>query len=255
MRYQADVRDIVYRYDGSFAGFLCCVFESYTRKEIPSEIVTPETEQPMLFEMRDISTEKEKARRVAVGLKRLGASVEDRVRVGFLSCAEEKDLVLLRFIRLCFAQGGQAAQMLGHTQVADAFALERTVNNEICRMIELLRFEEKDGMLGAQIHPQNRVLPMLQAHFCSRLPDDDFLIYDATHKEALLRQNGRVRYMRMEHYEHTEGVDELAWQGLWKRFFKALTIEERRNEKLQTQHVPLRYRQDMPEMQKDILQP
>ena len=146
MRYQADVRDIVYRYDGSFAGFLCCVFESYTRKEIPSEIVTPETEQPMLFEMRDISTEKEKARRVAVGLKRLGASVEDRVRVGFLSCAEGKDLVLLRFIRLCFAQGGQAAQMLGHTQVADAFALERTVNNEICRMIELLRFEEKDGM-------------------------------------------------------------------------------------------------------------
>ncbi len=68
MRYQADVRDIVYRYDGSFAGFLCCVFESYTRKEIPSEIVTPETEQPMLFEMRDIPTEKEKARRVAVGL-------------------------------------------------------------------------------------------------------------------------------------------------------------------------------------------
>ncbi len=177
------------------------------------------------------------------------------MRVGFLSCAEEKDLVLLRFIRLCFAQGGQAAQMLGHTQVADAFALERTVNNEICRMIELLRFEEKDGMLGAQIHPQNRVLPMLQAHFCSRLPDDDFLIYDATHKEALLRQNGRVRYMRMEHYEHAEGVDELAWQGLWKRFFKALTIEERRNEKLQTQHVPLRYRQDMPEMRKDSLQP
>ena len=113
MRYQADVRDIVYRYDGSFAGFLCCVFESYTKKEIPSEIVTPETEQPILFEMRDIPTEKEKARRVAVGLKRLGVSVEDRVRVGFLSCAEEKDLVLLRFIRLCFAQGGQAAQMLG----------------------------------------------------------------------------------------------------------------------------------------------
>ena len=254
MRYQADVRNVAYRYDGSFAGFLCCVFESFTQREIPSLIAAPDAEQLVLFEMRDIPTETEKARRVATGMKRLGMTVYERVTVGFLSCAEEKDLILLRFIRLCFAQGGQAAQMLGHTQVAQAFALERAVNNEICRMIELLRFEEKDGMLGAQIHPQNRVLPMLRAHFCSRLPDDDFLIYDATHKEALLRRNGQVQFLRMERYEASAEQEELAWQTLWKRFFKALTIEERRNEKLQTQHVPLRYRQDMPEMRKDILQ-
>ena len=249
-----DVKDVAYRYDGSFAGFLCCVFESFTQREIPSVIAAPEAAQLVLFEMRDIPTETEKARRVATGLKRLGMTVYERVAVGFLSCAEEKDLILLRFIRLCFAQGGQAAQMLGHTQVAQAFALERAVNNEICRMIELLRFEEKDGMLGAQIHPQNRVLPMLRSHFCSRLPDDDFLIYDATHKEALLRRNGQVQFLRMERYEASAEPEELAWQTLWKRFFKALTIEERRNERLQTQHVPLRYRQDMPEMRKDVLQ-
>ena len=27
--------DVVYRYDGSFDGFLCCVFESYVRRELP----------------------------------------------------------------------------------------------------------------------------------------------------------------------------------------------------------------------------
>lgn len=27
--------DTVYRYDGSFEGFLCCVFESYVNKEPP----------------------------------------------------------------------------------------------------------------------------------------------------------------------------------------------------------------------------
>ena len=26
-------REIIYQYDGSFEGLLCCVFESYTKKE------------------------------------------------------------------------------------------------------------------------------------------------------------------------------------------------------------------------------
>ena len=29
-------REIIYQYDGSFEGLLCCVFESYTKKERPS---------------------------------------------------------------------------------------------------------------------------------------------------------------------------------------------------------------------------
>ncbi len=41
MSYQAHVTDTAYCYDGSFAGFLCCVFESYARKEIPAEVCPP----------------------------------------------------------------------------------------------------------------------------------------------------------------------------------------------------------------------
>ena len=32
MSYPAHVTDTVYRYDGTFQGFLCCIFESYSRK-------------------------------------------------------------------------------------------------------------------------------------------------------------------------------------------------------------------------------
>ena len=28
-------RDVVFQYDGTFEGFLCCVFESYVNKEFP----------------------------------------------------------------------------------------------------------------------------------------------------------------------------------------------------------------------------
>ena len=103
-------------------------------------------------------------------------------------------------------------------------------------------------MLGAIIHPKNNVLPMLRGHFCSRLPDEDFLIFDATHGTALLRQHGRVQYLAMEHYTPASDADELNWQDLWKRFFHALTIEERRNAKAQMNHAPKRFWQDMVEM-------
>ena len=31
-----------YRYDGSYAGFLTCVFESYARRELPEQFSTAE---------------------------------------------------------------------------------------------------------------------------------------------------------------------------------------------------------------------
>ena len=94
MHYAADVKDVIYRYDGSFQGFLCCVFESYARREIPSAICAPQQEQISLFEPRQILTEEQKARRVFAGAGRLGGQVKYRLTTGFLSGAPEKELIL-----------------------------------------------------------------------------------------------------------------------------------------------------------------
>ena len=139
--------------------------------------------------------------------------------------------------------------MLGDADAAAAFALERAVTSEAHRYVEFLRFEERDGMLGAVIHPKHFVLPLLRGHFCSRLPDEDFLIFDATHGTALLRRSGQVQYLAMERYAPGPDEAEESWQALWKRFFRALTIEERRNERAQATHVFKRFWPDMCEMQ------
>ena len=39
-------REIIYQYDGSFEGLLCCVFESYTKKERPTAILHDGDEEP-----------------------------------------------------------------------------------------------------------------------------------------------------------------------------------------------------------------
>lgn len=97
MSYEAHVTDTAYCYDGSFAGFLCCVFESYARKEIPAEVCPPEEGQLNFFGTRQIFTDEQHARRVAAGLDRLGREVKDRVTTGFLCTDPGKDLTLLRF--------------------------------------------------------------------------------------------------------------------------------------------------------------
>ena len=89
MHYAADVKDVIYRYDGSFQGFLCCVFESYARREIPSAICAPQQEQISLFEPRQILTEEQKARRVFAGAGRLGGQVKYRLTTGFLETLDE----------------------------------------------------------------------------------------------------------------------------------------------------------------------
>ena len=134
---QTHVTDTAYHYDGTFAGFLCCIFESYARREIPADVCPPQQAQLTLYGVRDIATDAAHARRVAAGLGRLGPAVRDRIATGFLhSTVPGKDLALLRFARLAFARGPQAAQMLGDADAAEAFALERAVLGEAHHYIE-----------------------------------------------------------------------------------------------------------------------
>ena len=43
----------VYLYDGTFEGFLCCVFESYMKKETPVDIV-PDTFEQFFIPLRKL---------------------------------------------------------------------------------------------------------------------------------------------------------------------------------------------------------
>ena len=54
MSYPAHVTDTVYRYDGTFQGFLCCIFESYSRKEIPAAVCAPDRGQISFYDSCEI---------------------------------------------------------------------------------------------------------------------------------------------------------------------------------------------------------
>ena len=73
MSYPAHVTDTVYRYDGTFQGFLCCIFESYSRKEIPAAVCAPDRGQISFYDSCEIVTDPARAQRC----KRIGAARTD----------------------------------------------------------------------------------------------------------------------------------------------------------------------------------
>lgn len=86
--------DVVYLYDGSFEGFLCCVFESFAQHEIPFAVWTPQRETATLYPVRDIETDSARAQRVFSALgRKLGRETEYLVSRDFLSGQEDKELL------------------------------------------------------------------------------------------------------------------------------------------------------------------
>ena len=159
--------DVVYLYDSSFEGFLCCVYESFVQHELPFAVWTPQRETATLYPVKEISTDPAIARRVFASFgKKLGAETEYLVSRDFLSGREDKELLLIRFLHLAFALGPGTVKRTGHPDVAPLYEMKKSLDWEVDKFQGFVRFEEHDGMLGAVIHPKNYILPLLRPHFC-----------------------------------------------------------------------------------------
>ena len=252
MAFQADV---VYRYDGSFDGFLSCVFESFLRKEIPFAIYPDRAAWPTLFPIRRVPTDPARAARVFDSFeKKLGTRTRDLVTRAFLNDSPDKELTLLRFLHFAYGQGPRAPWMQGHERVAPVLALEKAVNGEAHLLTGFVRFEQRGGALGAVIQPRHFVLPLLRQHFCNRYPGEDFVIWDKTHRAVLAVQAGRAEYLELATDPDLPPPDEeeARFQAMWRAFYDALAIPARYNPNLRRSHCPKRYWACMTELRDQL---
>ena len=75
--------EVVYTYDGSFEGFLCCIFDSYANKEVLTAILRDEDFVPTLFPCRAIRTDFDHANRVLRKVVKLSPYTAELLRKGF----------------------------------------------------------------------------------------------------------------------------------------------------------------------------
>lgn len=202
-----------------------------------------------LLQAKHIRTHAEKTRRVRQGIcDRCGRQAFEFLRRAFLTCLDKKELRLLYFARLCFARGREVLRLRTHPAVLPLADAVTHMRRERELLLGFLRFSEYRGVLVSEITPKNRILPLVSAHFCDRFHGEALLIFDKTHKEALLYANGRREFRRMEALRLPElQEEEAAWQALWREFYQAIGIRERENPTCRRGHMPKRYWRNMTE--------
>jgi len=250
----AEPANLLYVYDGSLAGFYCCVYESVYGHELPYSIVAQAALQPTLLPVKHIATDRTRALKVRDSVpRRLGQETAAMVEQVFYSCMEEKELALLKFLLLAYREDGRTLQRLGHPLVAPLLAAQKHFLNERHLLLGFIRFSDYDGVLAARITPKNFVLPYLAGHFMERFPQERLLIYDRTHSAALLCEQGRRQIIEVEHIDFPAASEEEEhYRALWKRFYHTIAIAARENPRCRMTHMPKRYWENMTELQDEL---
>ena len=245
-------QEMTYTYDGSFAGFLCCVFDSYANKEVLTAICRDEDFLPTLFASRHIMTDTGHADRVLKKITALSPYAANLVEKGFLTCLENKEIALYRLIVQLLRDGPGSLKNFSNETLYPVITAVRHLNGEAHLLKGFIRFSDLGGVLGSEIETKNRVLPVLRSHFCARYQNECFFIYDRTHREALFYAGGHAMIRPLDDFQIAPpDKNEAAYRILWKHFYDTIAIKERYNPKCRMRNMPKRYWNTMTEFQDD----
>lgn len=169
------------------------------------------------------------------------------------SCDPTMPESLHRFIRATFSLKERVFNELSNPYLAHAFELERSVRNECERARQFVRFKEmKNGIFFAVHKPKDRVIPLTLHYFRQRLPHDAFVLLDEVHGDCVLSEPRHYDVITLDKKQRTQlkeaavqASDELYVERMWKAFYDALEIENRRAPErgydLRTQNMPQRF--------------
>ena len=266
----------VYVFDGTMDGLLTAVFDAFSLKEEPQELLAEGVALPLFCERTyQVGTDEEKARRVWAGLeKKLTREALKLISVSWLSELRELNMPLFQYICKVFKQG-DISRNFADPDVLAVTNIARRVLHEQLRMKQFIRFQKaKDGTYLAVVSPDHNVLPIIIDHFQDRFNDQSWLIYDA-------KRHYGFYYERLWVDEHGSGIGSVApvrvtfedeaavpfdlrngkldadvlsdndqlFQDLWRTYFKAICIKERMNPRKQLKDMPRRYWKYMTEKQ------
>ncbi|MCL5127775.1 TIGR03915 family putative DNA repair protein [Algibacter sp. L4_22] len=240
-------------YDGTFDGFLTCVFMAYEMKLKAVSIVKEKHFQEPMFGSWDlVNTEQEKANRVWAGLKKkMSANALQRFYYTFLSEKPTVENTIYQAILYVFQSKNNVASDFGNVHILQLSKLTKNVSREKHRMEAFVRFKlTKDGVYFANIEPDFNVLPLIKRHFEKRYADQKWLIYDLRRKYGIYYNLESVELISLEldrNFDPSKTSTEffapieLEFQQLWQDYFKSTNIKSRKNMKLHIQHIPKRY--------------
>lgn len=260
-----DELKIVFICEDSMEGIFTAVYDGWLceKNGVQVEIRTEMPENLELFcKYQSVTTDFGKSCKVARTIRRkLGSHTYECVCYAAVSRHPEKGTAIFRVLRKAMAGGRYDAGIMD--DLADLYVnmvskMHTKVWHEFHRFMGFVRFSEVGGgVLFSKIAPENDIILMLAPHFENRFPNEHWMIYDEKRHKVLLHRRGEKcsvhRDVQLSDEYSEKLTDAQEYEKLWKAFCKSITIEERRNKKLQQQFVPKKFRPNILEFTQESM--
>ncbi|GAA3513858.1 TIGR03915 family putative DNA repair protein [Aquimarina addita] len=238
----------ILKYDGSFDGFLCCVFAVFEQKLL-HPIIRKESEidQELFTTTEIIVTEHLKAQRVWKSFKtKISKRQHTNLFKAFLSEIKGVENTLLKYIQYIFQQHKTTAINYSNKDILTINQVAKMVGREKHRMEAFVRFQlTKDNIYVATVSPDFNVLPLITSHFKDRYADQKWLIFDTKRNYGIYYNLRIVEIITFDSFTTIDAdhynEKEIDFQKLWNVYYQHVNIESRKNTKLHLQHLPKRY--------------
>ncbi|MEG1783182.1 MAG: TIGR03915 family putative DNA repair protein, partial [Oscillospiraceae bacterium] len=241
--------DVNYLYDGSFMGFLCCVYNYYYNPLKPVDIISQDNFTPSFYGFIEIETIEQEANKVRGAIEnKISLESLEFLQDCFLSRLKGREMYMLRYIEKGFKIGGKIRQMLTDDTVDVLQKAWVHLLREQRLYLGIVRFYKAGDVYIASIKPENQILPLLAHHFSERFANESFMIYDESNHQALIYSNNqwKIIYVKDIQLPPVE-LSELETQRLWKQFYDTIAIKDRANPRCRMNFLPKRTWDRLPE--------
>lgn len=242
---------IVYKFDGTKNGLLTCLFESFTKKEMPFLVTSGYFEQSFDMEVKTIVTDEKNAERVSLGIKKCGGiSLLNRLFYVFRSMDGQKENAVFRVAYKCLNLRRDESYNYADADVLYFFDLYQKINTERHRFLGFARFmETESGVLYAPIEPDNDIVDLIAPHFIRRLAIS-FIIHDTKRNVAVISDGKKfTKFTPPTPLKVYLSANEEEIEEFWKKYYQSVNIVERKNIRQMLGYMPMRYAKKMIETQ------
>lgn len=248
-------RKYIYVYDTTFIHLLNLIKVLLESHIVPFNIKDKEY-LPNLFDEVVTLKIREDEEVLHYFISHLGPSIVSTCYYLFLSNDEYKELLIYYFLLYGFTYKNKVYYMRNLKAITKALKVSKYVSREAHKLKGFLRFQElKNGVFYAEMEPENNILPLLSKHFRARLKNEFWIIKDV--KRGILSIYDKKEYYVVSEEDFTlftedVSLEEEQIQTLWKSFYKAIGIKERKNNRCRMNFMPKKYWKYIIEVREDV---
>ena len=206
----------------------------------------PVFQQTMFDQYIHVDGDPSKAEKVIRSIRRdISEAAYQNIYYASLSAEEDALQAIYDFLRVGFPIGSRILEQYTNPPVMKLLEIRRRVSNEAHHFREFARFQSLENQVYVcHLEPRSDVIMLVGNHFADRMPSEHWMIIDDNRKTACVHIKDRENYLRyltddeFQTLRQTESYED-EYTDMWKTFFHAISIEQRKNYVCQRNLFPL----------------